>query len=792
MNEQYIDITPTPRVLRILGDIPFATWNCLAELMDNSFDAFASAEAVGTPIDNPRVNVSWSKANTPVKDRMLSFEDNGVGMRLNVLQNAAKAGFSSNDPVHNLGLFGMGFNIATARLGDETTFLSATKDSSDWVGIRISFDELNKSGKFSALVVHEPKQFPEECGTRIVVRQLRDGIWNELSNSSKEASIRRRLGVIYSTILTDKQISVFVQGKPLIPQRYCIWGEDRFVVHKHKNIAAVVELDEDLGDSYFDPVKNRYLTGQEYAELDEEAKAGIRIRNRRIKGWLGVQRFNSPTDFGIDFIRNGRKILIADKAIFQFENPDTGSLISEYPIELGTTIGGRIVGEVHVNYLIPTYQKNDFDRTDVAWQLTREAIRGAGPLLPKSRQALGYSTDNDSPLGRLVNAYRQITPGTKCLCLNHSLARRYYEKFLKGDHRYLSDAEWYKACQDEDKAKVDGGNPGGAFSGKVDPHIDDFGPDDVTGSQPNGEVSSNNKVSPTGMATSSSSTRQVNPLGKVPLTGSAFFNDLKSRSEKVVLMSGKYAWGKTPGIEVTVWQVKKGQIKTEKGRQPTYFTNESINADFFFDPTHPAIADYPIAPKHYLLVALTGFFQVRDHEDLQTIFFGLVESCLQDERLNQDALRERGFAITNRIKERLPELLQGDFPKVKNIIKSVAHEEEKLVSNLLKDNFSLVQEYNEMGPNAYLSLAYLPDETVARLIEQMPEAFLDGKVFKAQYLSLKIGDDDATNRLRALTLQMILSYFKDVIFLVGGAKTAQKQELMRYSNTFTILEGMLV
>jgi len=791
MSEQFIDITPTPRVLRILGDIPFATWNCLAELMDNSFDAFASAQASGTPIDNPRVNVSWSKANCLVKDRMLVFEDNGVGMPLEVLQNAAKAGFSSNDPIHNLGLFGMGFNIATARLGDETTFMSATKDSTDWVGIRISFDELNKSGKFAAPVVHEPKQYPDECGTRIVVRKLRDGIWNELSNSSKESSIRRRLGIIYSTILTDTQISVFVQGKPLVPQKYCVWGEDRFVVHKHKNVSAVVELDEDLGDSYFDPIRNRYLTGSEYDDLPEVEKAGIKIRNRRIKGWLGVQRFNSPTDFGIDFIRNGRKILIADKTIFQFENPDTGALISEYPIELGTTIGGRIVGEVHVNYLIPTYQKNDFDRTDIAWQLTREAIRGAGPLLPKSRQALGYSTDNESPLGSLVNAYRQITPGTRCLCLNHSLARQYYEKFLKGDPKYLSDAEWYKACQAEDKAKEEPDTPPQDLPGKVDSGINDLGPDD----EPEESPSSVEPSKPAGGSTLAPSvlpTKASEKTQSEPLTGSAFFNDLKSRSEKLVLMSGKYAWGKTPGIDVTVWQVKKGEIKTAKGRQPSYFTNESINADFFFDPTHPAIADYPIAPKHYLLVALTGFFQVRDHEELQSIFFGLVENCLQDERLNQDALRERGFSITNRIKERLPELLQGDFPKVKNIIKEVSHEEEKLVSNLLKDNFSLVQEYNEMGPNAYLSLAYLPDETVARLIEKMPEAFLDGKVFKAQYQSLKIGDDDATSRLRALTLQMILSYFKDVIFLVGGAKTAQKQELMRYSNTFTILENMLV
>lgn len=783
MNEQqYLDITPTPRVLRILGDIPFATWNCLAELMDNSFDAFSTAQASGLTIDNPTVTVSWSKSNTPFKERMLVFEDNGIGMSIEILQRAAKAGYSSNDPIHNLGLFGMGFNIATARLGDETTFMSATKESNEWVGIRISFDELAKCGKFTAPVVREPKLTPSESGTRIIVRKLRDGIWNELSNSSKEASIRRRLGIIYSTILRETQISVFVQGKLLAPQQYCIWGENRYVMHKHKEVPAVVELDEDLGDSYFDPVRNRYLTGQEYDELTDIEKNGIKKRNRRIKGWLGVQRFSSPTDFGVDFIRNGRKILIADKTIFQFENPETGTLISEYPIELGTTIGGRIVGEIHVDFLIPTYQKNDFDRTDVAWQLTREAIRGAGPLLPKSRLALGYSPDNDSPLGSLVNAYRQITPGTKCLCLNHSLARQYYEKFRKGDLKYQSDVEWFKACQAEDKAKAEPETKENAI-GKVDASINAFGPEDNSPIQAN--TSSQTVLTET---TSMPIPKSTN----VPLSGTALFNDLKSRSEKVVLMSGKYAWGKTPAIEVTVWQVKKGEIKTTKGRQPCYFTNESINADFFFDATHPGIADYPFAPKHFLLIALLGFFQVRDHEDMQTIFFGLIENCLQEERLNQDALRDRGFAIMNGIKEKLPELLQGDFPKVKNIIKEVSHEEELFVSNLLKDNFSLVQEYNDMGTNAYLSLGYLPDKTVVRLIEKMPEAFMDGKIFNMKYQTLKIGDNDATNRLRAMTVETVLSYLQDVVFLIGGAKMAQKQELMRYSNTFTILENMLV
>ena len=42
MSINTLDITPTPRILRTLGEIPFQTWQCIPELVDNSIDAFLS------------------------------------------------------------------------------------------------------------------------------------------------------------------------------------------------------------------------------------------------------------------------------------------------------------------------------------------------------------------------------------------------------------------------------------------------------------------------------------------------------------------------------------------------------------------------------------------------------------------------------------------------------------------------------------------------------------------------------------------------------------------------------
>jgi hypothetical protein len=37
---EQLDLTPSPRLLEILGEIPYQPWQCVAELIDNAFDDF--------------------------------------------------------------------------------------------------------------------------------------------------------------------------------------------------------------------------------------------------------------------------------------------------------------------------------------------------------------------------------------------------------------------------------------------------------------------------------------------------------------------------------------------------------------------------------------------------------------------------------------------------------------------------------------------------------------------------------------------------------------------------------
>ena len=240
--------------------------------------------------------------------------------------------------------------------------------------------------KFDAPIIRKPKTDPDECGTRITISKLKTGILSELSG--KESEIRQRLELIYTPLLSNQDITITVRSKQLRPRNHCVWSESRYVRYNSQNVAARINIDRSLGSALFDMSRNCYLSHDEaeeyYAAMQEGEAFPTHIveREKRLTGWLGIQRYADPNDFGIDFIRNGRKILISDKTFFQYENPLTLQKELQYPVELGTSIGGRIVGELHVDYLLPTYQKNDFDRADASWAQTVEAICGVGPFLP--------------------------------------------------------------------------------------------------------------------------------------------------------------------------------------------------------------------------------------------------------------------------------------------------------------------------------------------------------------------------------------------------------------------------
>ena len=155
---------------------------------------------------------------------------------------------------------------------------------------------------------------------------------------------------------------------------------------------------------------------QRHYDVDRCIECGgesLELRPRRVHGWLGVQRYLHESEFGIDFLRNGREILTDDEALFTWEDPDTGDTLYEYPIEIPYS-QGRLVGEIHLDHVPVIYQKTDFERASREWREAVLLLRGEGPMREKKAKDRGYP-ENDSPLGKLFKAFQHNDPGLRCL-----------------------------------------------------------------------------------------------------------------------------------------------------------------------------------------------------------------------------------------------------------------------------------------------------------------------------------------------------------------------------------------
>lgn len=778
-----VDITPTPRVLRTLGQIPFATWQCLAELIDNSIDGFQRAEREGLDLGQRRIVISW-----PTGDQgggQIEVLDTGPGMTLEQLSNCVRAGYSENDPINNLGLFGMGFNIATARLGDRTLILSATVESDKWEGVEIDFSELIDRKGFDAPTRTEPKKKDLEHGTKVIISKLDPANFADIKANGPK--LRRQLEEIYTPLLEQLNIEILVQGKVLTPKPHCVWSETRYVTHKKQSVPAVIEIDEILGESLFDTFRNRYLSADEEDDaLKSETSgqglpAGVTRRTKRIWGWLGIQRYADPNDFGVDFIRNGRKILLRDKSVFDFYNQITLKTETEYPVELGGTTGGRIVGQLHVDHVPPTYQKNDFHRSDYSWREVIDVLRGSGPILPGRRKAMGYDGDNESPLGKLINAYRRVDSGTKCLAAPNALAREYAIKFENGDPTFLTDEKWWHAAVEQDRLKAE---KGASESGLVD------GGDNASDSVEDYLTS--------GSATATGSQSEVKitqPKAEVdPI------EDLRTRSTKVELLSRDYTYpGCTSPLFVAVYQLDAGVIGTGDQGVPATMFRSGNQSEFFYNPRHRLLSTYPTVPTDLLLVYLAERIKVRDGtpgRDIGELFSELVRANFQEHQLDLGSLQERSRSIFERIREFVISNLSLREQEIIDCVHESAGEVEDTAIALTL-NPILLTKFQNKSHGAIDAVQVVPFKTLVRIIDRFPEEFFDSRFFSGLYQGVCLPEPQATERLKlqikersVILLKDLLSVLSDSVLAFQGQR--RKEDLQRISHSIATLHREIV
>ncbi|MBR7833477.1 ATP-binding protein [Actinospica durhamensis] len=750
-----INISPHLRTLSVLGDIEFPPWQCLAELIDNAFDDFLAAGAIDTGV-RPTVTITLPTAAANLRNAEVRVTDNGRGMDLQTLSMAIRAGWTGNDRHGALGLFGMGFNIATARLGRKTRIMTTQAGDPDWIVVDLDLPALARVGQHMVPARREPKADIAEHGTTVLISDLKREHFDAIARPASQNKIREKLGDVYSYLLLERDFLITVNGRKVQPRRHCVWDEKRFVTRNGVEISAIQKINHPL------PSKAACLECGHWNDPDAKVcedceSTRLEPRERRIHGWLGIQRYAHISDYGIDFLRNGRKILQKDKRIFLWDDPDgIAEPAPEYPIDTKNP-EGRIVGEIHCDHVAPNYQKNAFEYDSHDWRTVIRTIRGDGPLRPKIGKALGYP-DNNSKLALLYAGFRRNDPGLNYLIpgdgrtalRTHPL--EWAKRFHSGDAEYQSDEIWYQAAWQHD-------NP-------VQPEPDEAADDEILPGMGIDDDTDDSQTPGTGSTPSSGATPQ-------PETLDQRLQRYRDHAEVVRDLTGRYEAPDLGHLELTAWAVR-GQELLDRHDQPTPLfvqMSRAPRAEAFIDANHKLFSEFGVDMRDQVLVEVAEFLRVRKG----TVNLPL-SGVLSDLKARSNSTRVTPAGIADEAEALLARVREGMAAAVAaspSDYWKLLTDGERAAAERTFAAESGAASWDEAKNNGDF-LLFTPANTLIRMIENSPSAFLDGNVFDRRYATLT--DEGA----RTLVVSRLVGLIGDLALLEEHRpKTLDLDELNR-------------
>ncbi|MDA8905212.1 ATP-binding protein [Candidatus Thioglobus sp.] len=736
-----IDLTPSPRVLRMLGEIDFKAWQCLCEIIDNSIDSYSSEsfkELKVTP--KIKVKLPTNTATTLKESDMLEIEDNAEGMTIEELNKNLKAGYSSNGPSDKMGLFGMGFNIATARLGTKTIIITTTKSSSEFIKVTIDFQEMEKLGHFLAPVERIAKKADQmnDHGTIVGITQLRTEHVKPLYRRKKQVEV---LGKIYGRLLSEKDIKIEYSGHNCKPIKHCTWSEYRNGQNKNGSVPAKINIDESLGEMKFCSTCWIWIDNSELICPSCEDHSSVKKRERRIKGWVGIQRYFDKKHFGIDFIRNGRVIEELDKSFFDWLDPNTEEEELEYPVD-GHGGLGRIVGELEIDFVKVTHQKDAFDKNTQDWRDVRLFIRGDSPIRPNIAKNLGYPP-NTSPIARLFSAFRKTTGSVANLVpvksngsamIKDPYIDELKKKFFDGLSDYIEDKKWWElvnqTIKDEDEEDED----------------DPFDDENEGGGK--GENEGGGKGENEGED-----------------EGENEGEDDSFKTKPDTFLSQKYRLDLFKNIDIRVIAEEAQEGHHADGFQVELKGNELI---FIYWPKSPIFRENLIQPADFLINELSYHFHIISQNEVSKVPISVVEMKLRDKYFSDlhPTLSELRRQVEI-FQEDLIDHFKSKTPKFKINISVISKNDldairKKLAQNEFLDS-AKIEEALEKGE----FMSYASFNALKSLMIEHPQLVFDGVFFSKKWTSNKLNSEMLQDKEEMQSFLNDIEWFNENSSAVG-------------------------
>lgn len=454
------NLQPSPQVLIALTHTSMKPIDALCELVDNAIDSFAGAP-VGDASSLVDIHLPTMGELNQGKG-VIRVRDNGPGMTAEQAERALTAGYSGHNAYDRLGLFGLGLNIATGKFSPVTRVITAVARGDSAIEVNVNLPQLvdQRSYEVQPSEVDKSEYFrPGEGGTIIEL-----GEWWPEGNPNRDfprrliqygpGKLREEMGRRYATLLRSDASRKFVmrlRGENCRPFEHCVWEANRHVPHGNQRIPARIDFNEVLNTQR--RCEDCGVLVRD-AECPVDASHVVRSIEERVRGWVGVQRYDDASHFGIDLVRRGRAIRVLEKdAFFKFTD-ELGREIADYPID---NPYGRIVGEIHMDHVPVDFTKQNFDRSSAEWARAMAFLRGESSLQAKQRGA----NLNTSPVMKIYTGYRRVRKAGlsdmymgyvdeegKPQRISRDVEREFLERFKLREAGYYDDAKWWEKVEE--------------------------------------------------------------------------------------------------------------------------------------------------------------------------------------------------------------------------------------------------------------------------------------------------------------------------------------------------------
>jgi hypothetical protein len=773
------DLTPDPRVLQMLGEINLDQWKCLAELIDNAIDGFSKTPTEVTGGGERQISIGLPTIDR--EDVTITVRDNGAGMDGQTLQNAVRAGWSGNTPFGSLGLFGMGFNIATARLGLVTEVWTTRAGDSERTGLRIDLDELRRTRNYHTPQLTQAKVNPWDHGTEIIIRRLKGEQRQFFGRSANHNKIKKKLREAYAPLLGSPTapIRLEVNGTRITPRRPCHWDPARYVqAPDGTEVHAVEEFNFALNDRITCAHCMAVFAGPTATCPECGATQGLQRLERRVRGWVGIQRYLDDSDYGIDLVRNGRVIEVRGKDLFKWTDGEI--VLDEYPID-DPRNRGRFIGQIHMDHCRVSYTKDRFERDDPAWPEMVRLVRGEGPLQPQKAAERNYGP-NVSPLYRLFQAFRRTSPQGKSgrwsrvlVVQDNERAKAMAEDFDKGLTDFQSDEKWWELVLAQDAAIV--GGPAGtpATASPTAPSL------------PTGFLASPGPegTSP-GKDLSQSSAQDVPPFvqpaaaqPRRPVIG-------LTRTYEHPLLRFRF--------NVEAFAVDPTDPNLPRGAPWVFRMDDPATSTYLYlcASTHEAFRSETLTVRDGLLIEIAKNIVdfVRQQPSGDTTM-GQVLSDLRQRYAGDESLSL--VELTGRARTALASLadallrMTSETERARMFDELPAGERSRLRQKLASAGVPEISS----GIRAGTYMSYAEPATMAAILKGSPHLFFDGRYWEDKYTTVDGGDDELTKVMRERVVSTYVAYLDDVDWLLSLSQQmfdqADRDRLVRVAQSLRLL-----